>query len=70
MLSYLPTIHLYHYYHLYFHDRQTSANVLNKDLEMIQSWVFQWKMKFNADPTKQAQEAIFSRKTKNSLMLL
>ena len=63
MLSYLPTIHLYHYYHLYFHDSQTSANVLNKDLEMIHNWAFQWKMNFNSDPTKQALEVIFSRKT-------
>ena len=46
------------------HDSQTSANVLNKDLEMIHNWAFQWKMNFNPDPTKQAQEVIFSRKTK------
>ena len=26
------------------HDSQTSANVLNKDLEMIHNWAFQWKM--------------------------
>ena len=31
---------------------------------MIHNWDFQWKMNFNPDPTKQAQEAIFSRKTK------
>ena len=46
------------------HDSQTSANVLNNDLEMIYNWAFQWKMNFNPDPTKQAQEVIFSRKTK------
>ena len=46
------------------HDSQTSANVLNKDLEMIHNWAFQWKMNFNPDPTKQAKELIFSRKTK------
>ena len=46
------------------HDSQTSANVLNKDLEMIHNWAFQWKMNFNPDPTKQAQEVIFFRKTK------
>ena len=39
------------------HDIQTSANSLN-------AWAFQWKMNFNPDPTKQAQEVIFSRKTK------
>ena len=52
------------------HDSQTSANVLNKDLEMIHNWDFQWKMNFNPAPTKQAQEVIFSRKTKNYLILL
>ena len=26
------------------HDSQTSANVLNKDLEMIHNWAFQWKL--------------------------
>ena len=36
------------------HDSQTSANVLNKDLEMIHNWAFQWKMNFNPDSTKQA----------------
>ena len=46
------------------HDSQTSANVLNKDLEMIHNWAFQCKMNFNQDPVKQAQEFIFSRKTK------
>ena len=46
------------------HDSQTSANVLNKDLEMIHNWAFQWKMNFNPDPTKQAKELIFSHKTK------
>ena len=47
-----------------FHDSQTSANDLNKDLEIIHNWAFQWKMNFNPDPTKQAQEVIFIRKTK------
>ena len=31
---------------------------------MIHNWAFQWKMNFNSDATKQAQEVIFSRKTK------
>ena len=47
-----------------FHDSQTSANDLNKDLEIIHNWAFQWKMNFNPDPTKQTQEVIFIRKTK------
>ena len=37
------------------HDSQTSENVLNKDLEMMHNWAFQWKMNFNPEPTKQAQ---------------
>ena len=35
---------------------------LNKDLENINKWAHQWKMSFNADPTKMAQEVLFSRK--------
>ena len=44
------------------HYIQTSANNLNKDLERISKWATQWKMNFNPDTTKQAQEVIFSRK--------
>ena len=44
------------------HDIDTLANDLNHDLQKISEWAFQWKMKFNPDPTKQAQELIFSRK--------
>ena len=35
---------------------------LNSDLKKIGEWPFQWKMNFNPDSTKQAQELIFSRK--------
>ena len=35
---------------------------LNKDLEKIRDQPKQWKMVFNPDPTKQAQEATFSKK--------
>ena len=48
------------------HDSQTSVNALSKDLEMIHNWPFRWKMKFNPDPTKQAQEVIFIRKTRKN----
>ena len=44
------------------HDIDTSTNDLNHDLEKINEWTFKWKMKFNPDHTKQAQEIIFSRK--------
>ena len=46
------------------HDVDTSANELNNDLYQINKWAFQWKISFNPDPSKQAQEIIFSRKTK------
>ena len=40
----------------------TSASHLNNDLSKINNWAFQWKMSFNPDPSKQAQEVLFSRK--------
>ena len=36
---------------------------LNADLEKISQWTYQWKMEFNPDPNKQAQEVIFSHKS-------
>ena len=41
-----------------------TANILNKDFDNIWGWAEQWKMSFNLDPTKQAQEVIFSTKIK------
>ena len=32
----------------------------------INKWAFKWKRSFNPDPSKQAQEIIFSRKTKKN----
>ena len=46
------------------HDSNTSALELNSDLAKISRWTFQWIMSFNPDPKKQAQEVIFSRKSK------
>ena len=43
-------------------DISGSANDLNHDLELIRRWAHQWKMQFNPDPTKQANEIILSRK--------
>ena len=48
------------------HDVDAYANELNNDLYQINKWAFQWKMSFNPDPSKQAQEIILSRKTKKS----
>ena len=36
-----------------------STDQLNSDLEKIFNWAHQWKMSFNPDPKKQAQEVIF-----------
>ena len=44
------------------HDIGISASDMNIDLMLISNWAFQWKMSFNPDPSKQAQEIIFSRK--------
>ena len=38
---------------------------LNSDLKQIRNWVNQWKMNFNSDPSKQAQEVIFLSKVKD-----
>ena len=46
------------------HDINISAGELNEDLKKISEWAFQWKMIFNLDATKQAQEVIFSRRKK------
>ena len=46
------------------HDIHTSAKELNNDLKKVSNWTFQWIMSFNPDPSKQAQEVIFSRKLK------
>ena len=43
-------------------DITTSTVSLNNDLTKISEWVVQWKMNFNPDPSKQAQELLFSRK--------
>ena len=48
-------------------DINTSAIELHKDLKKINDWAFQWKMTFNLDRSKQAQEIIFSRKLKNAM---
>ena len=47
-------------------DRHKSASNLNDDLEKISYWAYQWKMQFNPDPNKQANEVIFSRKTSSN----
>ena len=48
-------------------DIQSSAATLHNDLTVIRNYTFQWKMIFNLDLSKQAQEVIFSRKNKKLL---
>ena len=41
-------------------DTDIFAELLNQDLRALQNWAYQWKMSFNPDPTKQAEQVIFS----------
>ena len=43
-------------------DLSESANLFNNHFKKISEWTFKWKMTFNPDTTKQAQDFIFSRK--------
>ena len=44
-----------------------NQSVINlNDLEKIRNLAFQWKMSFNSDINKQAQEVIFSRRLQKS----
>ena len=47
-------------------DSNISAYELNNDMQKISEWAYKWKMSFNPDLNKQAQEVIFSRKLKKS----
>ena len=44
------------------HNINAFAKELNEDCNKINNWTFQWKMSFISDPSKQAQESLFSRK--------
>ena len=46
------------------HDVDASPATLNNDLVKIQEWAYNWKMSFNPDRNKKAQEVIFSRKVR------
>ena len=48
------------------YDPLLSAEIMNKDLIKIRKWAYQCKISFNPDITKQAQEVIFSRKSKKT----
>ena len=42
------------------------ANQMNMDREKTSFWAYQWKMSFNPDISKQAQEIILSKKSVNA----
>ena len=44
------------------HDKYVSRDELNSYLKKISDLAVQWKMKFNPDPNKQAQELYFSNR--------
>ena len=46
-------------------DTHKSQSGLSNDLQVISNWAFLWKMQFNPDPNKQAQEVYFSKKSNN-----
>ena len=45
-------------------DPNVTANQINNDLHNINTQAYQWKMSFNNDTSKQAQEVILSHKFK------
>ena len=44
------------------YDVDIVANKLNRYLEIISTWAYQWKMQFNLDKNKQVIQVIFSQK--------
>ena len=44
-------------------DKYTSYSEMNNDLRTISIWTSQWKMQFNSDRNKQAQQVYFFQKT-------
>ena len=51
------------------YDTHKSASELKDDLEKKSDWIYQWKMQFNPDPNKHANEFIFSQKTSSNNLL-
>ena len=51
-----------HQYFMLLRNPNTSAEILNHDLTRISEWAYRWKMSFKPDPSKQAQEVLYSNK--------
>ena len=47
-------------------DIDVSEHELNSDLREVSMWAYQWKMSFNPDVSKQAQEVILSKRAQKS----
>ena len=45
-------------------DKNESANILNNDFQSISTWAYNWKMLFNPDSSKPAQEVLFQERRK------
>ena len=50
------------------HDKNSSWNGLSNDLQYVNEWDFQWKMSFNPDLNKQAQEVFFFQEKSNNMI--
>ena len=48
-------------------DKNESTSTLNNDLLLLSKWAYNWKMLFNSDISKPAQEVLFSRKNKTQI---
>ena len=50
--------------------KNESANTLNNDLMLISKWAYNWKMLFDSDPSKPAQQVLFSRLSQSKFIQL
>ena len=56
-----------------FKDKNVSANILNKDLLLDSKWAYDWKMLFNPDRSKPAQDGVIFKKkasTKSPVLIM
>ena len=51
-------------------DPTTTLQKLNKDLDKVGLWANKWKMPFNLDPLKQAQEVISFTEDNQSISII
>ena len=51
-------------------DPISTSQKLNKDLDKVGLWANKWKMFFNPDPSKQAQEIIFFTEDNQSILII